>query len=101
MSLSLSEVSRREKRIFVSLPVTLRRVSEGSSAVSASTVDYSPHGLRIRSDVPFRLGDDLEITVRGNNGNRPKGYSVVWVREPGQQQSLYEAGLKLWREPLV
>ena len=99
MSRSLSEVSRREKRIFVSLPVTLRLASEGDVVVSASTVDYSPRGLRVRADVPFQPGKDLEVAVK-SNGNRPKSYKVIWVREPSQGQSVYEAGLELQRESL-
>jgi hypothetical protein len=100
MSRSLSEISRREDRIFVSLPVTLRLGSEGGVVVPASTVDYSPRGLRVRAEVPFQLGEDLEVAVK-SNGNRPKSYRVVWVREPSQGQSAYEAGLELRREPLV
>ena len=71
MSRSLSEVSRREERIFVSLPVSLRVASMGDAPVSASTVDYSNHGLRVRADVPFEAGQDIEVIVT-DNGNKPK-----------------------------
>ena len=100
MSLSLSEVSRRENRIFVSLPVSLRVASGVGMATSATTVDYSPRGLRVRAEVPFQPGQDLEVTVK-SNGNRPRGYSVVWVHRPTQDQPLYEAGLALRVDPPV
>jgi hypothetical protein len=97
MSRSLSEVSRREDRIFVSLPVSLRVASMGDAPVSASTVDYSNHGLRVRADVPFEAGQDIEVVVT-DNGNKPKNYNVIWVREPNHGQTVYEAGLELRRE---
>lgn len=68
--------------------------------MSASTVDFSPRGLRVRADVPFQPGENLEISVR-NNGNIPKLYDVIWVRGPSQGESIYEAGLELHNDPLV
>ena len=100
MSLSLSAVSRRENRIFVALPVSLRTATGGSADVSATTVDYSPRGLRVRADVPLQPGEGLEVTVK-NNGNRPRAYDVVWVREPHRGTLTYEAGLALRVDPPV
>lgn len=99
MSRSLSEITRRENRIFVSFPVSLRKATEGSAVVCANTVDYSPRGLRVRANVPFQPGQDLEISVR-KNGNEPHAYNVIWVREPNQGESIYEAGLELRRDSL-
>ena len=100
MSASLSDVSRRENRIFVSLPVSLRVASEEAALVSATTVDYSPRGLRVRADVAFQPGQGLEVTVK-NNGNRSKDYNVVWVREPSSGHPVYEAGLVMRIDPPV
>jgi PilZ domain len=99
MGRSLSEITRRENRIFVNLPVSLHKASEVKDVVCGSTVDFSPRGLRVRADVPFQPGQDFVISVR-NNGNEPKAYNVVWVREPSQGESVYEAGLKLRPELL-
>lgn len=97
MGRSLSEITRRENRIFVSLPVSVRMAPQGLAEVCGNTVDYSTRGLRVRANVPFQPGQGLEVIVR-DNGNELKGYNVVWVREPAQGQSVYEAGLELKRE---
>ncbi len=94
MSRSLSEITRGEKRIFVSIPVTLRTHSEGGAVVSGNTVDCSVRGLRVRANLPFQAGQDLEVVVM-KEGNQPGNYCVKWVREPHHDQSVYEAGLEL------
>ena len=100
MSLNLPEVSRREQRIYVSLPVSLRTDWGGARVVKGMTVDYSERGLRVRANVPFRACQDVEVIVN-DNPNFAGNYSVMWVREPVQGQSLYEAGLEIQRAPLV
>lgn len=100
MSRSLSEVSRREERIFVTLPVTLRTGWGGATVVNANTVDYSERGLRVRANIPFRVRQDVEVIV----SDKPilaRNYSVMWVRDPIQGQSVYEAGLEIQRDRLV
>lgn len=67
--------------------------------MSASTVDFSPRGLRVRADIPFQPGQDFEIRV-SNNGSAPKAYNVIWVRESCKGDSIYEAGLELRRDSL-
>ena len=94
MSRSLSEVTRRAKRIYVALPVTLRAGSEGGMVVQANTIDYSERGLRVRSNVPIPIGKDVEVFVN-KNGDQPKKYSVTWVHDPVQGRPCYEAGLVL------
>ena len=92
MSRRWSEVSRREERIYVALPVTLR--TGGATVVNGNTVDYSERGLGVRTNVPFRVRQDVEAIISDN----PKfagNYSVMWVLEPVQGQSLYEAGLEI------
>ena len=88
------EVSRAEERIYVTLPVTLRIGWEGGTVVNGNTVDYSERGLRVRTNVPFRLRQVVEVVVNNNPGV-VRTYSVMWVRELDEGQSLYEAGLEI------
>ena len=94
MTRTWSEVSRREDRIFVTLPVTLRIGWGGATVVNGSTVDYSQRGLRVRANVPFRVRQDVEVIV-SDNCTLAGNYSVMWVHEPDQGQFLYEAGLEI------
>jgi PilZ domain len=94
MSRSQSEVSRREERIFVNLPVTMRTGWEGGLTVSGNTVDYSERGLRVRASHPLRVRQDVEVVVNTDN-NRAKNYRVMWVRGPEGSLTEYEAGLEL------
>ena len=100
MSRSLSEVSRREDRIYVTLPVTLRTGWEGGTVVNGNTVDYSERGLRVRANVPLRVRQDVEVIV-SDSPILARNYSVMWVRDPIQGQSVYEAGLEVQRDRLV
>jgi hypothetical protein len=94
MSGNWPEVSRREKRIYVTLPVTLRTGWEGATVVNGSTVDYSERGMRVRANVPFRVRQVVEVII-SDNPKFARNYSVMWVHEPDQGQSLYEAGLEI------
>ena len=100
MSRRWSEVSRREERIYVTLPVTLRTGWEGATVVNGNTVDYSERGLRVRANVPFQVRQDVEVIV-SDNPKLARNYSVMWVREPVQGQSLYEVGLAIQGDRLV
>jgi hypothetical protein len=90
---SLSEISRRENRIFVTLPVTLRAGWESGEVVQGNTVDFSGRGLRVRANLPFRVRHKVEVIV-SKGGNEPKNYSVIWVRDPAKDRPVYEAGLQ-------
>jgi hypothetical protein len=97
MSGSMFSVARREERIFVSLPVTLRTGWKGCMVAQASTVDLSEHGVRVRAKVPFRLGQDVELKRSTDSDTQAKRYRVVWVRDTTPGQSTYDAGLELRR----
>jgi hypothetical protein len=88
------EVSRGEERIYVTLPVTLRTGWEGGTVVNGNTVDYSERGLRVRTNVAFRIRQLVEVVVNNNPGV-VRTYSVMWVHELDEGQSLYEAGLEI------
>jgi hypothetical protein len=94
MSRNWPEVSRREERIYVTLPVTLRTGWEGATVANGNTVDYSERGLRVRANVPFRVRQIVEVVVT-NNPRVVRNYSVMWVHELDEGQSLYEAGLEI------
>ncbi len=94
MSRDWSEASRQEERIYVTLPVTLRTGWEGGTVVNGNTVDYSERGLRVRTNVPFRVRQLVEIVVNNSPGV-VRTYSVMWVHELDEGQSLYEAGLEI------
>ncbi len=100
MGRSLSEVSRREERIYVTLPVKLRTGWEGGTVLKGNTVDYSERGLRVRANVPLRVRQDVEVVV-SDNPTLKRNYSVIWVREPSTGQSVYEAGLEVDRDRQV
>jgi hypothetical protein len=64
--------------------------------VSASMLNLSEHGARVRATVPFRLGQDVELKIDGNE-TETRAYRVVWVQgtDPVAKQPIYEAGLEL------
>lgn len=94
MSRDWPEASRQEERIYVTLPVTLRTGREGAPVVNGNTIDYSERGLRVRANVPFRVRQVVEVVV-ANNPRVVRNYSVMWVHELDEGQSLYEAGLEI------
>ena len=94
MSRNWPEVSRREERIYVTLPVTLRTGWEGATVVNGNTVDYSERGMRVRVKVPFRFRQVVEVVV-GENPKSARNYSVMWVRKLVEGQFLYEVGLEI------
>jgi hypothetical protein len=100
MSGGLAEVSRREERINVTLPVTLRSVKGGAKVVDGNTVDYSERGLRVRTNALFRIRQDVEAII-SDNSTFARNYSVMWVRELVQGQFLYEVGLEIQRDHFV
>jgi len=98
MTRSLSEVMRREERIYVTLPVKLRTGWGGTiDERDANTVDYSERGMRVRAHIPFQVGQSVVI-VEARDGAHPANYSVVWVRDPVKGQPFYEAGLEVQRD---
>jgi hypothetical protein len=91
------EISRREDRIYVTLPVTLRTGWGGATVVNGNTVDYSERGLRVRTNVLFRIREDVEAVI-SDNPNFGGNYSVKWVRELVPGQFLFEAGLAIQQD---
>ena len=95
MSGRMFSCARREERIFVSLPITLRTGWKGCMVAQGSTVDLSERGVRVRTKVPFRLGQDVQLERGGDEGTGAKCYRVVWVRDTGEGHTGYDAGLEL------
>jgi hypothetical protein len=88
------EVQRQCDRFPVALPVTIRAGSDGRVVMQGDTVDYSDCGLRLRTDLPVIISQKVEVII--NQGDpEPKTYKVVWVREPAQTHSTFEAGLRM------
>jgi hypothetical protein len=94
MSRTWPEVSRQEERIYVTLPVTLRTGWGGATVVNGNTVDYSERGMRVRTNVPFRIRQVVDVVVT-NNPRVVRTYNVMWVHDLDEGQSLYEAGLEI------
>jgi hypothetical protein len=60
----------------------------------ASTVDLSQRGMRLRANIPLRLGQGL-LAIVSEDENHAKTYRVVWVRQLESGHSTYEAGLEV------
>jgi hypothetical protein len=88
---------RSEERIEISLPVTLRTGWGGSVVTQASTVDLSARGMRLRANIPLRLGQGL-LAIVSEDTEQAKTYRVVWVRQIDPGHSSYEAGLEVLTE---
>ena len=86
--------SRREERIRVALPVTLQIGWGGVLQARASTADLSRRGMRLRTEFPLRLGQDVGAIV-GEGTSHARSYRVVWVRKLESGHSRYELGLEL------
>lgn len=90
----LSEVRRQASRLIVALPVTIRAGSGGGVVMQGSTVDYSIKGLRLLTELPVIISQNVEVSI--NTGtSRPQKYEVIWVREPTKEESIFEAGLRM------
>ena len=85
---------RAEERINVALPVTLKTGWGGSVVSQASTVDLSQRGMRLRANIPLRLGQGL-LAIVSEDTIHAKIYRVVWVRQLESGHSTYEAGLEV------
>jgi len=87
-------IKRRSRRKTERIPVTLMLKDQGREFErSASTVDFSDEGLRVRTAAP--LSEGQIVYVLASRGFIPLGYCrVVWVRETNLQRP-NEAGLKL------
>jgi hypothetical protein len=93
MTHAAQEVHRRSGRIPSRLPITLRfTADDGTAEQVASTVDFSPHGLRIQTGTALKTGQSVSVVCPW--GETPFGdYRVVWVRTAGAQRPT-EAGLE-------
>ena len=84
--------TRRSERIFVSMPITLRLEPETAQVThSASTVDLSEMGARVRTDAPLAPGQALEVIPSEAGSAVPS--RVVWVGPAGSAWA-GEAGLE-------
>src|SRR5579863_2797573 len=97
MSARMFSDARREERIFVSLPITLRTGWKGCMVSRGSTVDLSERGVRVRIKVPFRLDQEVQVEGTGGGDTEAKCYRVVWLRDTGVGHSTFDAGLELLR----
>jgi hypothetical protein len=87
-------IKRRFRRKTERVPVTLLLKDQGQEFErSASTVDTSQAGLRVRTMAG--LSEGQIVYVLSSRGYSPLGYCrVVWVRETDHNRR-HEAGLKL------
>lgn len=93
MNRSSTMVSRREERIYVSLPVILQSGVRGGFESDATTIDFSERGLRLRTRAPLNLGEDVGVVVHGQSVSPGRPYRVVWVRGSNPERPEYEVGL--------
>ncbi len=100
MSRSLSEITRREERIFVHFPVILQDFQLGARIGHGATINYSERGLRVRSTYPFEIGQEIGVAAWREEA-LPRNYRVVWFRPSQGGESACEAGLELLQEPLI
>ena len=84
--------TRREKRINITLPLALPLGRESSWVAPASTVDLSQRGLRLRSNISFRPGQDIQVIVNQGTSDA-SSYRVAWVRILESGNSRFEVGL--------
>lgn len=93
MTQAAQEVHRRAGRIPSRLPITLHfEVGEATAEQAASTIDFSPQGLRIQTGTALKLGQSVSVVCPW--GETPFGnYRVVWVRTAGAHRPT-EAGLE-------
>jgi hypothetical protein len=87
-------IKRQFRRKTERIPITLLFKEQGQEFErSASTVDLSEQGLRVRTSAD--LSEGQIVYVVSSRGYSPLGYCrVVWVRETDQIRR-HEAGLKL------
>ena len=85
---------RGEERISVALPVTLLIGWGGSVVEHAFTADLSPRGLRLRANIPLRLGQHIGAIV-SEGTTQARSYRVVWMRQLESGPFKFEAGLEL------
>jgi PilZ domain len=87
-------IKRRFRRKTERIPITLLMKNQGLEFQrTASTVDFSEQGLRVRTTA--ELSEGQIVYVLASRGFAPLGYCrVVWVRETDHIRR-NEAGLKL------
>lgn len=85
---------RNDPRIYVGLPVEMKFGWKGCESLSASVVDISEQGLRVRCPSPLRLGLEVEVVFEKDAENA-KTYRVVWVRDAQTTPHAFEIGLTL------
>ena len=86
------EERRREERVKVTVPVTF--FSDGK-AFPASTIDISPHGVRILSDVFLPVKEKVKLSLWSDRGTTFTFlFDTIWCKELPHFRK-YEVGLRL------
>ncbi len=86
------EERRREERVKVTVPVTF--FSDGK-AFPASTIDISPHGVRILSDVFLPVKEKVKLSLWSARGTTFTFlFDTIWCKELPHFRK-YEVGLRL------
>jgi PilZ domain-containing protein len=79
--------NRRSERIHVNMPLTLRlQFASVHATFSASTIDLSELGARIRADAPLVPGQRIEV-IPNESAGVPVPGRVVWVGRMGSAQA--------------
>ena len=88
-----SRIPRRSERISESVPITLLAKFSGiQTEFPASTVDYSEHGLRVRTSFPLSQGQ--AVFARSADQEIDLGFCrVVWAQTTEIDSPTTEAGL--------
>lgn len=89
---------RQAKRIYVHVPVEIVVDSDGAKiSYPASTVDFSTHGARVRTNIALVPGEHVSFIWHGAMPQSLQG-QVVWSA-PSQPEQPREAGLQ-FAQPL-
>ncbi|MGH9451750.1 MAG: PilZ domain-containing protein [Terriglobia bacterium] len=92
-------VCRRCERIHVRMPVALVVGSQPAELPSkATTIDFSPLGLRVRSNIALAPGERVGL-ILSDTPSQPLFCRVVWAGEPGPSGNR-DAGLE-FSQPLT
>ncbi|MGH9772722.1 MAG: PilZ domain-containing protein [Candidatus Acidiferrales bacterium] len=92
-------VCRRCERIRVRMPVALVVGSQPPESPSkATTIDFSPLGLCVRSEITLAPGERVGL-ILSDTPSQPLFCRVVWTGEPGPSGSR-DAGLE-FSQPLT
>jgi len=98
MNESTESPIRQAKRIYVRVPVEIIVDSEGAKiSYPASTVDFSTHGARVRTNIALVPGEHVSFIWHGAMPQSLQS-QVVWSA-PGHPEEAREVGLE-FAQPL-